>query len=82
VAAPAPSHAPSHPTPPTRPAPPRCRHQLSLFAHVSKINWDLDLKDRVAGTMSDTRGGDIRPFCLDPATTSQFDIVNQLWDNM
>ncbi len=32
--------------------------------------------------MSDPKTGDIRQFSLDPATSSQFEIVNLLWDNM
>jgi kinetochore protein Spc24 len=57
-----------------------CRHQLSLFAHISNITWNFDQKDRMAGVMSNNKTGDIKQFALDPASTNQFDIVNQLWD--
>lgn len=30
--------------------------------------------------MSNNKTGDIKQFALDPASTNQFDIVNQLWD--
>lgn len=34
------------------------RHQLSLFAHISKITWRLDRDDRIAGTISDSKNGE------------------------
>ena len=58
--------------------PPPCRHQLSLYAHVSKITWQFDAPARVAGTVANP----MRTFDFDPATTPNFDIVNALWDLM
>ncbi len=57
-----------------------CRHQLSLFAHISNITWNFDQKECVAGVMSNNKTGDIKQFALDPSSRSQFDIVNELWD--
>lgn len=57
-----------------------CRHQLSLYAHVSKITWQFDRPNRVAGTVSTPR--QLRTFDFDPATTPDFAIVNELWDLM
>jgi kinetochore protein Spc24 len=54
-----------------------CRHQLSLYAHVSRITWQFERRDRVAGTVSNP----LRTFDFDPAT-AEFDSVNALWDLM
>lgn len=69
--------APPGPPLPPRPAPPR-RHQLSLYAHVSRITWQFERPARVAGTVSNP----LRAFDYDPAATPNFDIVNSLWDLM
>ena len=58
------------------PPAPMCRHQLSLYAHVSKITWQFDQPSRVAGTVSNP----LRAFDFDPQATSDFDITNALWD--
>ncbi len=56
------------------------RHQLSLFAHISKITWRLDKEDCIAGTVSDPKSGDLRPFDLaDSGNKSTFEVVNSLW---
>lgn len=55
-----------------------CRHQLSLYAHVSKITWQFEKSDRVAGTVADP----LRTFDFDPATTPDHEIVNALWELM
>ncbi|EFN55001.1 hypothetical protein CHLNCDRAFT_52771 [Chlorella variabilis] len=59
-------------------AEPRTRHQLSLYAHVSKITWQFEQRDRVAGTVSSP----LRAFDFDPAATPDFEITNTLWDLM
>ncbi|KAL4452276.1 hypothetical protein ABPG75_007938 [Micractinium tetrahymenae] len=61
-------------------AEPHTRHQLSLYAHVSKITWQFDRPARMAGTVSTP--SQLRPFDFDPAATPDFDIVNQLWEMM
>lgn len=57
-----------------------CRHQLSLYAHVSKITWQFEAPARVAGTVSTPQ--QLQPFDYDPAATPSFEIVNSLWDLM
>jgi kinetochore protein Spc24 len=59
-----------------------CRHQLSLYAHISKVTWQFDAADRIAGAVSDDVTGDIRHFDIDPESMSKFEIANQLWDLM
>jgi hypothetical protein len=83
--------SPGGPTPPLHPAnplssvcpPPKkncCRHELSLYAHISKVTWQFDREDEVIGTVSDPASGDIRRFDLDPKTMSDFEVVNKLWE--
>jgi kinetochore protein Spc24 len=55
-----------------------CRHQLSLYAHVSKITWQFEAPARVAGTVSNP----LRAFDFDPQATPNFEIVNTLWELM
>ena len=63
-------------------APPARRHQLSLYAHISKITWHFDRADRVAGTVSNPSTGDMRKFELDPQELGEFGVVNALWGMM
>lgn len=59
---------------------PQLRHQLSLYAHISKVTWRLDHEDTVAGTVSDPKSGDIRLFNFDTSSTPKFELVNALWE--
>ena len=61
-------------------APLRRRHQLSLFAHISKVTWRLDVEERIAGTVSDPSTGDIRAIDLDPARLTEFQRVSSMWE--
>lgn len=45
------------------------RHHLSLYAHISKITWQFDARNRVAGVVSDPDAADARPFSFDPELT-------------
>lgn len=63
-------------------APPTRRHQLSLYAHISKITWHFDQRDRVAGTLSSAATRDVHKFELDPQELGEFEVVNRLWDMM
>lgn len=56
------------------------RHQLSLYAHISKVTWRLDQEDTVAGTVSDPKSSDIRLFNFDTSATPKFELVNALWE--
>lgn len=61
---------------------PAHRHQLSLFAHISKVTWRLDVEDRIAGTVSDNKTGDLRPFDIDPRSLDTYSVVNSLWQQL
>uniref|UniRef100_A0A7S0V9M4 Kinetochore protein Spc24 n=1 Tax=Polytomella parva TaxID=51329 RepID=A0A7S0V9M4_9CHLO len=58
---------------------PNLRHQLSLYAHITKVFW-TDEDGQVAGTISNPQVGDIKSFSLDPLKHSKFELVNALWD--
>lgn len=61
-------------------AEPTKRHQISLYAHITKVSWHFEKQDMVSGTVSYPNTGDIRPFEFDPKNMSQFQVVNTLWD--
>ena len=61
-----------------------CRHhrryELSLYAHISNITWQLERGTScVRGTVSDLVSKDIKSISLDPATMSEFELVNAVW---
>mmetsp|Transcript_293 Transcript_293/g.722 ORF Transcript_293/g.722 Transcript_293/m.722 type:complete len:351 (-) Transcript_293:1837-2889(-) len=64
----------------------RVKHELSLFAHISKINWtatdEVGGKNEIRGVISKTNQGDLNTFCFDTKKTSRFHIANKLWDAM
>jgi kinetochore protein Spc24, animal type len=59
---------------------PRTRHELSLYAHISKIVWKFNQSDRIAGMVSDKAHGDIRSFDYDITQLPPAEVVNKLWD--
>ena len=60
-----------------------CRHELSLYVHISNINWKLQNADgRITGTICSPESKDIRTIDLDPSEKSQFEIINIIWDSM
>lgn len=61
---------------------PRTKHELSLYAHISKIAWHYDNEDKIQGLVSDPAKGDVKTFELDPEDLSKFEIANKLWDLM
>ena len=64
----------------TQPCMPACRHELSLYVHVSNISWKLQgTESRIAGTLCSPGKKDVRSIDLDPAGKSQFDIINSIW---
>ena len=56
------------------------RYQLSMYAHITHVTWRLEQQDAVAGTVSDSKSGDIRTFNFDPKSVSEFELVNALWE--
>ncbi len=69
----------------------RLRHELSLFAHISNINWtsadngagiDGEGATEIRGVVSKTDKGDLNAFCFDTSKLSKFQIANRLWEAM
>lgn len=71
---------PNHPNTNHQPTTSPARHQLSLYAHISKVAWRLEQEEAFVGSVSDTKTGEIRTFAIDPSHTSHFQAVNQLWE--
>ena len=60
-----------------------CRHELSLYVHISNISWKLQNADgRIAGTICSPEYKDIRTIDLDPTEKSQFEIINSIWGSI
>lgn len=57
-----------------------CRHELSLYAHISKLTWHGKEPDMWQGTVSDSAAGDIRTINLNSSKLSHFEMVNRVWD--
>ena len=57
-----------------------CRHELSLYAHISNLTWQGHNAKHWLGTVSDTTAGDIRIVDLADDQLSQFDMINKVWD--
>jgi len=57
-----------------------CRHELALYAHISKLSWQGKDPQKWSGTVSDSAAGDIRTVDLDSQQLSNFDMINKVWD--
>ncbi|KAL0051586.1 hypothetical protein WJX82_010402 [Trebouxia sp. C0006] len=61
---------------------PHARHELALYAHISKLSWQGKDLQKWSGTVSDSAAGDIRTVDLDTQQLSNFDMINKVWDNI
>ena len=61
---------------------PRTKHQLGLYAHISKISWEAAAmhEGEVAGHVSDPKRGDVMPFAFKKGECSDVELANRLWD--
>lgn len=59
---------------------PHARHELSLYAHISKLTWQGRSSQHWLGAVSDSAAGDIRTIDLDSQQLSEFEMVNRVWD--
>jgi len=61
----------------------RGRYELSLYANITNVTWQLDRGSAyVRGTVSDMVGRDIRNIDLDPSQLTTFQLVNAVWDSL
>ncbi len=58
------------------------RHELALYAHISKLSWQGKDLQKWSGTVSDSAAGDIRTIDLDSQQLSNFDMINKVWDTI
>lgn len=58
---------------------PRCRYELSLYAHISNLVWDSSDRGTVAGTVVDRALQEIQHFSWPVESLTQFELVNKLW---
>eukprot|EP00053_Salpingoeca_punica_P003665 m.44564 g.44564 ORF g.44564 m.44564 type:complete len:193 (-) comp12338_c0_seq1:229-807(-) len=58
---------------------PKQRHEISLYAHIVPIKWDYENDATVKGLLSRKGSSDVRPFDLNPKSSSPFFITNYLW---
>ena len=56
------------------------RHELSLYAHISKLTWQGQKPEMWQGAVSDSAAGDIRSIDLDSRQLSEFYMINMVWD--
>uniref|UniRef100_A0A7S0QXS1 Kinetochore protein Spc24 n=1 Tax=Pyramimonas obovata TaxID=1411642 RepID=A0A7S0QXS1_9CHLO len=61
---------------------PDLRYELSLYTHITKINWHYEATDRVQGHLTNSKVGSVKHFDLDPNTMSEYEIVDHLWNLM
>ncbi|KAL3142886.1 hypothetical protein ABBQ38_003174 [Trebouxia sp. C0009 RCD-2024] len=59
---------------------PRARHEVSLYAHISKLTWQKSGPAVWRGAVSDSAAGDIRTIDIDTSMLSHFEMVNRVWD--
>ncbi|KAL0026449.1 hypothetical protein WJX79_010757 [Trebouxia sp. C0005] len=59
---------------------PHARHELALYAHISKLSWQGKGPQKWSGTVSDSAAGDIRIVDLDSQQLSNFEMINKVWD--
>jgi len=59
---------------------PRTKHELSLYAHISKISWHYEVTDRIRGRVNAHERKDVHPidFAVDDRTPYQ--LANDLWN--
>eukprot|EP00897_Mesotaenium_endlicherianum_P000993 jgi/Mesen1/10895/ME000095S10236 len=59
---------------------PRTLYELSLYAHVSRIQWDYADMTRAKGYISKPEASDVSTFDFDPSVMSAFELNNRLWE--
>lgn len=59
---------------------PRTRHELSLYAHISKISWQFDAPNRIQGRVNAHDFKDVRIIDFPEGEISKFQLANDLWE--
>lgn len=58
------------------------RYELSLYAHISHIDWQYEETTRYKGEISNPDKCSLQHFDLDPKQMTQVEATNQLWSLM
>ncbi|KAK9813971.1 hypothetical protein WJX73_007498 [Symbiochloris irregularis] len=58
---------------------PRCRYELSLYAHISNLVWEAAGNNQISGTIVDKKARNVQHFSLEEGSLTQFELVNKLW---
>lgn len=63
------------------PNPPHRRHQISLYAHITKLAFALDSidEDIKRGTISTSASGAITSVSIEVAREDPYEVANRLW---
>lgn len=59
---------------------PRAKHELSLYAHISKISWTYEATDRVKGRINAHEGKDLKVIDFAVGDRSDYQLTNDLWN--
>jgi kinetochore protein Spc24 len=59
---------------------PRAKHELSLYAHISKISWQYEVTDRIAGRVNAHEGKDLKVIDFAVGDRSEYHLTNDLWN--
>ena len=59
---------------------PRAKHELSLYAHISKISWHYEATDRIKGRINAHEGKDLRVIDFAERDRSEYELANELWN--
>lgn len=58
---------------------PRAKHELSLYAHISKISWHYEVTDRVRGRVNAHEDKDVHSIDFALGDRSDYQLANDLW---
>jgi len=59
---------------------PRAKHELSLYAHISKISWQYETTDSIKGRVNAHEGKDLQVIDYAVGDRSEYQLANDLWN--
>jgi kinetochore protein Spc24 len=59
---------------------PRTKHELSLYAHISKISWHYEATDRIRGRVNAHENKEVHPIDFALGDVSEYQLANDLWN--
>lgn len=58
---------------------PRTKHELSLYAHISKISWHYEVTDRIRGRVNAHENKEMHAIDFALGDRSEYQLANDLW---